>query len=171
MIAAVMLVTGCGTKATGLGWIRSIDGVNKATFGFSYDATNPDAARFNGSYHDPAGTFLVITSSGTIQVQGIRLKGAGKFQRVPPPPELPGNFGLCLNDPAVPYESQDTNIPPGARTGTLDLLVCDGSGNGQGELGLGDFIQIRTNPDGPYKDYQNAQLLDGVNGNGNITVQ
>jgi hypothetical protein len=162
MLAALMLVTGCATKATGDGWIFSAtDPTQRATFGLSWDATdcaNPMATsrvvRFNGSYHDPAGSLSSLPNGTTISV---RLKGAGKLVRVPPP-NIPGVGDNCTNDPTAPYDSQEAAFPG---SGTLDLTLCD-FGQGHNTVEPGDFIIIRVNT-GPYTGYQNTQQVQGGN--------
>jgi hypothetical protein len=161
-VAGVMLITGCATKATGGGWIHSLTATEKATFGFSWDATdcaNPlvttCTVRFNGSYHDPAATINGATLD-------VRLKGAGKLARVvgTRPPIIPDDPAIsnCMYDPAALYESQDPNRPG---TGFLQLHVCDYE-QGNRTVDLGDYIAISVDT-GPYLGYQNFDFVQGGN--------
>src|SRR3954454_2315153 len=150
----VLVATGC--TATGMGWIPSaLSPTDKATFGFSFDATTQT---LSGSYHDPQG---LTDLHGVVEVA---FKGTGKVnpcstdvrcQQLGPPSK-----GGCLLG-EVPYESQNPKIPG---SGLVFLVICDADGNGQADVGGTDaiFVQVDT---GPYMGYVKTGNVQG-----NITV-
>ena len=152
-VPAVLLLAGC--TATGMGWIPSNDGVDKATFGFTFDDTT---STLSGSYHDPQG---MTAAHGVVDVA---FKGTGVIQPCKVSDaacgHAPANIkGACAEgDPS--YESQNPKLPG---SGTLHLQVCDVDGNGAANPG--DFISITVST-GPYTGYHNQGDPQG-----NITVR
>jgi hypothetical protein len=138
-----------------MGWIQSSDLVDKATFGFSFDATT---GTLSGSYHDPQGR----TAKGIVEVA---FKGTGKLnpcstdvrcQQLKPPTK-----GGCLSGEPT-YQSQSPSTPG---EGMLFLVVCDADGNAApSDVGT-DTILIQVDT-GPYMGYANSG-----NPHGNITVK
>ena len=150
LLPALLLASGC--QATGMGWIQSNDGVDKATFGFVFDGTT---STLSGSYHDPQGT----TANGVVDVA---FKGTGVLRPCkagdPACVNAPPAKGGCLTG-ELPYQSQNPKIPG---DGLFLLLVCDLDGTG----GPGaDFILLTVDT-GPYTGYRNLG-----NPQGNITVK
>jgi hypothetical protein len=157
LLPALLLASGC--QATGMGWIPSTDGVDKATFGFVFDSTTTStttSTTLSGSYHDPQGA----TTSGVVDVA---FKGTGVVRPCkagdPACTRAPANAkGGCLTgEPS--YTSQNPKIPGG---GMFFLLVCDLDGTGGAGL---DFIFIQVDS-GPYMGYTNLGDPQG-----NITVK
>ena len=151
LLPALLLASGC--QATGMGWIPSTDGVDKATFGFVFDGTT---STLSGSYHDPQGQ----TATGVVDVA---FKGTGVLRPCkagdPACVNAPPAKGGCLV--GVPnYESQNPKFPG---RGMFFLLVCDLDGNGASMDGDLIFLQVDT---GPYAGYTNMG-----NPQGNITVK
>jgi hypothetical protein len=153
LLPALLLASGC--QATGMGWIRSNDGVDKATFGFVLDGTT---STLSGSYHDPHGTLE------TGQIVEVAFKGSGVVRPCkaadPACVKAPPAKGGCLaGEPQ--YESQNPKIPG---SGMFFLLICDLDGNGASMEGGGDVVLVTVDT-GPYTGYRNTG-----NPQGNITV-
>src|SRR5690349_13808236 len=98
----VALFAGCSTKMNGGGWMTSANGVDKANFGFSYDASK---SHFEGTYHDN-GANLHIKTDGVVAFA-----------------TNPGQNDNCMGA-EVSYESQGNN----KGSGTARIAACD---NGQ----------------------------------------
>ena len=160
VVPLLLLLTGC--TASGMGWIPSNDVVDKATFGFSFDA---GTSTLSGSYHDPRGT-LLAENGGTGGIVDVAFKGTGVMHDCtgatdPACKSAPPSKGGCIGGVAQ-YTSQNPVLPGG---GQVDLTLCDLDGNGVAGTGEEDFILIIV-LDGPYTGYRNQG-----NPSGDITVK
>jgi hypothetical protein len=152
-VLATFFLSGCYLQLTGGGWMRSVNGVDKATFSVNYDVAKGQEApgvckyeltHIRGTYHD----------HGT----DVRFKIDDKDVK----------FIVCFIDPdfTVPpldnncagfvtsYESQDPKLPG---RGHVSVAPCD-----HGEPGDVDFLAIQVQS-GPYAGYFNSGPVLGGN--------
>jgi hypothetical protein len=150
-VPLVLLLSGC--SANGGGWVPSTNGVDKATFGFTFDGTT---STFSGSFRDKHGS----TSSGVVDVN---FKGTGKLKECSSDSRCnqgaQSGKGGCLAG-EVTYRSQNSKFPG---QGLVFLYVCDT--NRDKKAGAMDTIFVQVDS-GPYMGYTNSG-----NTHGSITVK
>jgi hypothetical protein len=151
-LLAAFVLSGCYLKLTGGGWMRSVNGVDKATFSVNYNVvsaqTEPGQCNFDfeeahirGTYHDHGtGVRFKINDEQVVNI-GCSVD----------PPEDPDNECAWT---ITSYESQDRKNPG---TGHVEVIACD-----HGEPGDADTLEIEV-LSGPYADYYNAGPVLGGN--------
>jgi hypothetical protein len=159
MVSLLAMSAAC--SATGMGFYQSCDGVDKATFGFSWRSNDN---HFQGSYHDIGVMTGTSNLSANCVATGVKFQGDGTLGQ--------GSTGICgvdengnqahSMDGIINYTSQDPNV---LGAGQFHLFVCDTGHTDSTGNRVGDFIAIEVLT-GPFMGYTNAGTVLG----GNITV-
>jgi hypothetical protein len=151
-LLAAFVLTGCYLKLTGGGWMRSVNGVDKATFSVNYDVaraqTAPGECDFNFDEVHIRGTYHDLGTGVRFKLNDENVEDIGCSTGNPEDPDDECAFVITS------YESQDPRNPG---TGLVEVTACD-----HGEPGDVDTLEIFVES-GPYAGYHNEGPILGGN--------